>query len=75
MYLYLLQQVYLEVAASEEYEIQGEVGYGLCVPPGGKAAVKQFQLNFLALGDVNITVTASARDGYCDQGNTVKPGR
>nr|AFY13481.1 MULTIFUNCin [Semibalanus cariosus] len=65
--------IYLELAASDQYETQGEVGYDLCVA-AGRAEVKNFPLTFSALGDVNITVSARVKDGNCDQPNTVAPG-
>ena len=68
------RQVYLEVAASDQYEVSGEAAVGLCIP-AGRTEVRNFPTNFLALGEVNITVVARAQDGYCDQGNTVAPGR
>ncbi|KAF0287976.1 Ovostatin [Amphibalanus amphitrite] len=36
--------------------------------------LESFPVNFLSLGEVNITVTARAQDGYCDEGNTIAPG-
>ncbi|KAF0294116.1 Murinoglobulin-1 [Amphibalanus amphitrite] len=66
-------KVYLEVGASDQYEISGEVAMGLCIA-AGRTEVKSFPVNFLGLGEVNITVTARAQDGYCDEGNTIAPG-
>ncbi|XP_043193355.1 murinoglobulin-2-like isoform X3 [Amphibalanus amphitrite] len=65
--------VYLEVGASDQYEISGEVAMGLCIA-AGRTEVRSFPVNFLGLGEVNITVTARAQDGYCDEGNTIAPG-
>ncbi|KAF0301515.1 Alpha-1-macroglobulin [Amphibalanus amphitrite] len=46
---------------------------GLCIA-AGRTEVRSFPVNFLGLGEVNITVTARAQDGYCDEGNTIAPG-
>ena len=66
--------MYLEVTGSEQYQIQGAVGYDLCVHKG-RPEVRNFPLDFTALEKVNITVSARVKDGNCAQPNTVAPGR
>nr|BAM28692.1 settlement inducing protein complex [Megabalanus coccopoma] len=65
--------VYLEVGASDDYEVQSQAGYDLCVA-AGVTEVKNFTMNFFTLGEVNITVSARVKDGNCDEPNTVAPG-
>ncbi|XP_037081474.1 alpha-2-macroglobulin-like protein 1 [Pollicipes pollicipes] len=68
--------VYLELAESEQYALadgEAAAGFDLCVGPG-LTEVRHFPLTFSALGDVNITVSARAKDGNCEEANAVTPG-